>query len=69
MKSNHVAKSENVAINMVKMWAPLKGVTPAQVYDVLHDPNYRAVWDNNMAEGTYSILFVVQLSINVFFVC
>jgi len=41
----------NSPINLVKMWATLKDIPAALVYDVLHDPDYRKDWDNNMAEG------------------
>jgi len=41
----------NEAINNVKMWAHLKDIPASVVYDVIHDPDYRLEWDNNMAEG------------------
>jgi len=44
--------SETEAINMVKMWAVFTDVEPIVLYDVLHDPDYRSVWDDNMIEGT-----------------
>jgi len=42
---------EGSSINIVRAWAKVKDVTPATFYDVLHDPDYRKEWDENMLEG------------------
>lgn len=39
------------SIHMVKMFGTLENVTPAMLYDVLHDPNYRGIWDEAKLEG------------------
>jgi len=44
-------KSSESAINIVKIWAHFKNVDPLVLYDVLHDPEYRATWDDHMVEG------------------
>jgi len=44
-------KATDSALNVVKMWASLKDIPASLAYDVLHDPDYRKDWDNNMAEG------------------
>jgi len=38
-------------INIVKMYVEFPDVPPVVLYDVLHDPEYRAVWDEAMIEG------------------
>eukprot|EP01121_Diplochlamys_sp_Union-15-3_P016015 TRINITY_DN537_c0_g1_i1.p1 TRINITY_DN537_c0_g1~~TRINITY_DN537_c0_g1_i1.p1 ORF type:complete len:253 (-),score=60.24 TRINITY_DN537_c0_g1_i1:4-762(-) len=48
-------KNDKSEINVVKLWALIKDVKPETLYDVLHDPEYRAVWDENMLEG-YNIV-------------
>jgi len=45
-------KSDQSSINIVRLAAVLPAVDPLVLYDVLHDPEYRAVWDDNMVEGT-----------------
>jgi hypothetical protein len=35
----------------VKVHALFPGLDAAILYDVLHDPEYRTVWDENMIEG------------------
>jgi len=44
-------KSSNSAINIVKLWAEFSDLDAWVLYDVLHDPEYRATWDENMIEG------------------
>jgi len=44
-------KSDKSAINIVKLYAVFHDIEAAVLYDVLHDPDYRAVWDENMIEG------------------
>jgi len=44
-------KSDKSAINIIKLHAILKEVEAGVLYDVLHDPEYRAEWDDNMVEG------------------
>jgi len=44
-------KAKDSAINIVKLWAQFDDVSAVELYDVLHDPEYRAVWDENMIEG------------------
>eukprot|EP01119_Soliformovum_irregulare_P008301 TRINITY_DN21434_c0_g1_i1.p1 TRINITY_DN21434_c0_g1~~TRINITY_DN21434_c0_g1_i1.p1 ORF type:complete len:247 (-),score=71.72 TRINITY_DN21434_c0_g1_i1:76-750(-) len=43
--------SKESPINIIKLWSFLKDVDPVVMYDVLHDPEYRAEWDENMIEG------------------
>jgi len=44
-------KSDKSAINTVKLYAVFKNIPASVMYDVLHDPEYRATWDENMIEG------------------
>jgi len=44
-------QSDNSAINIVKVRTHFADVEPEVLYDVLHDHEYRAVWDPNMIEG------------------
>jgi len=43
--------SDKSSINIVRLWARLKGIKASILYDVLHDPDYRKTWDDNMVEG------------------
>jgi hypothetical protein len=43
--------SDKSAINIVKLYAVFKEIEATVLYDVLHDPEYRTVWDENMVEG------------------
>jgi len=38
-------------INIVKLYVEFADIDPLVLYDVLHDPEYRAVWDEAMIEG------------------
>jgi hypothetical protein len=44
-------KSESSSINTVKMYCVFPELEALTLYDVLHDPEYRSVWDENMIEG------------------
>jgi len=44
-------KSDKSAINVVKIFAVFPDIEADVLYDVLHDPDYRAVWDEYMIEG------------------
>jgi len=44
-------KSDKSAINVVKLHAIFPNLDAGTLYDVLHDPEYRTVWDENMIEG------------------
>eukprot|EP01114_Cavostelium_apophysatum_P012790 TRINITY_DN294_c0_g1_i1.p1 TRINITY_DN294_c0_g1~~TRINITY_DN294_c0_g1_i1.p1 ORF type:complete len:229 (+),score=43.17 TRINITY_DN294_c0_g1_i1:268-954(+) len=44
-------KSGNSAINIIRVWTKFDTVEPLLLYDVLHDPEYRATWDDHMVEG------------------
>eukprot|EP01117_Protostelium_nocturnum_P001127 TRINITY_DN11446_c0_g1_i1.p1 TRINITY_DN11446_c0_g1~~TRINITY_DN11446_c0_g1_i1.p1 ORF type:complete len:261 (+),score=62.20 TRINITY_DN11446_c0_g1_i1:90-872(+) len=44
-------KSDKSAINIVKLTAIFNEIEAEVLYDVLHDPEYRAVWDESMIEG------------------
>jgi hypothetical protein len=38
-------------INIVKLYTEFADIPPVVLYDVLHDPEYRTVWDEAMIEG------------------
>lgn len=42
---------DNSYVKMVRIWAKINNVKPNTLYDVLHDPNYRKEWDENMVDG------------------
>jgi len=44
-------ESKDSRINLVKMRTIFEDIQPEVVYDVLHDPDYRKVWDDHMIEG------------------
>eukprot|EP01115_Flamella_aegyptia_P011642 TRINITY_DN55373_c0_g1_i1.p1 TRINITY_DN55373_c0_g1~~TRINITY_DN55373_c0_g1_i1.p1 ORF type:complete len:223 (-),score=97.61 TRINITY_DN55373_c0_g1_i1:48-716(-) len=46
---------ENSPINIVKLYCEFKDISAIILYDVLHDPKYRQVWDDKMVEG-YNIV-------------
>ncbi|KAG8303107.1 START domain-containing protein 10-like [Homalodisca vitripennis] len=41
----------NTNFKMVKVKAVFADINPEQLYDVLHDPEYRKVWDQHMIEA------------------
>jgi hypothetical protein len=43
--------SDKSSINVVKLFAIFSDIDAIVLYDVLHDPEYRSVWDENMVEG------------------
>ncbi|KAF4524000.1 hypothetical protein B566_EDAN013842 [Ephemera danica] len=43
--------ASNTDFKMVKISTVYPDVTPQQLYDTLHDPEYRKVWDNHMIEA------------------
>jgi len=36
---------------MVRLWTSYSDIQPMILYDVLHDPEYRSTWDENIMEG------------------
>jgi len=42
---------EGSNIKIVRIWAKINGVKAPTLYDVLHDPDYRKTWDENMVDG------------------
>jgi len=44
-------KTDESPIDLVKMWCEFNGVTGETLYDVLHDADYRSVWDDKMIAG------------------
>jgi len=44
-------KSDLSPINIIKLSTHFKKIDPLVLYDVLHDPEYRATWDDHMVEG------------------
>ncbi|GLH05203.1 Uncharacterized protein GBIM_10807 [Gryllus bimaculatus] len=42
---------EHTNFKMIKLWTDFDNVLPSQMYDVLHDPEYRKVWDQNMIDA------------------
>jgi len=50
-------KIPNSTINRIRMTAHMVGIPASTLYDVLHDSEYRKVWDLNMAEG-YTIVLL-----------
>lgn len=51
-------KSDKSDINIVKVRTHFADVAPEVLYDVLHDHEYRVIWDPNMIEGKV----IVQLN-------
>eukprot|EP01130_Rhizamoeba_saxonica_P008210 TRINITY_DN3319_c0_g1_i1.p1 TRINITY_DN3319_c0_g1~~TRINITY_DN3319_c0_g1_i1.p1 ORF type:complete len:247 (-),score=64.21 TRINITY_DN3319_c0_g1_i1:23-736(-) len=43
--------SSDSSINVVKLRGHVPGVSAETLYDVLHDPEYRKTWDDNMVAG------------------
>ncbi|KAG8231349.1 hypothetical protein J437_LFUL012259 [Ladona fulva] len=43
--------SSDTSFKMIKIKTIFKDVDPQQMYDVLHDPDYRKVWDDHMIES------------------
>jgi len=43
--------SDKSAVNIVRLQAIFAVVTADTLYDTLHDPDYRKVWDDKMVEG------------------
>nr|VZI17254.1 unnamed protein product [Spirometra erinaceieuropaei] len=52
-----IKKTENTSVQMIKVRSLLPDVPAAVMYDVIHDPEYRKVWDKQMVEG-YDICLV-----------
>mmetsp|Transcript_391 Transcript_391/g.500 ORF Transcript_391/g.500 Transcript_391/m.500 type:complete len:238 (+) Transcript_391:36-749(+) len=52
-KQTHVyrKKAGSSSVNMFKLTRPMEDIKPETLYDVLHDHNYRKVWDENMLSG------------------
>jgi StAR-related lipid transfer protein 10 len=44
--------SKDSPINLVKLYGKFPDIDALVMYDVLHDPDYRKSWDDNMIEGT-----------------
>ncbi|PRP87986.1 hypothetical protein PROFUN_02723 [Planoprotostelium fungivorum] len=44
-------KSDKSAVNVVKLHAVFTDIDAGVLYDTLHDPEYRQVWDESMIEG------------------
>jgi len=42
---------DNSNVKMVRIWAKINNVKASTLYDVLHDPDYRREWDENMVDG------------------
>eukprot|EP00659_Diplonema_papillatum_P021660 gene21660-33340_t len=38
-------------VNIIKLFAEFPKIPPHVMYDTLHDPDYRPVWDSSMGEG------------------
>mmetsp|Transcript_4339 Transcript_4339/g.6080 ORF Transcript_4339/g.6080 Transcript_4339/m.6080 type:complete len:238 (-) Transcript_4339:69-782(-) len=43
--------SDKSSINIVRLWTVYDDIDALTLYDVLHDPDYRREWDENMIEG------------------
>ncbi|XP_049940061.1 START domain-containing protein 10-like isoform X3 [Schistocerca serialis cubense] len=41
----------DTSFKMIKVWTTFADVVPLDLYDVLHDPDYRRIWDLNMIES------------------
>lgn len=49
-RASLTCQTEGSSINIVKLWGRIP-VSAEVCYDVLHDPEYRKTWDENMHEG------------------
>eukprot|EP01118_Nematostelium_gracile_P002253 TRINITY_DN12492_c0_g1_i1.p1 TRINITY_DN12492_c0_g1~~TRINITY_DN12492_c0_g1_i1.p1 ORF type:complete len:240 (-),score=60.57 TRINITY_DN12492_c0_g1_i1:83-748(-) len=44
-------KPSDTSLNIVKLWTVYPDIEALVLYDVLHDPDYRKVWDDKMIDG------------------
>lgn len=56
----------NSPVKMIKLAVDFDDVSALTLYDVLHDPTFRSVWDESMIEGSGFSLFKTYLNCETF---